>query len=453
MGSIQGSKKAGRTSRRVKGCYECSQRRISCDRTQPQCEKCVQKGLQCSGLGVRYRFNNGVAARGKLAGKTVTGDTQDTATTTSSSSNISAILKSKLSQNPVLKAPSVGAQGRDQESQTGSNHTIDFISNHLDPLESWKRSLVNYWSDHIAPTMVAVDDEANGYRTMILPAVELEESLLCAISAASSYHLALRLSYPDKTKQYAQQMYTEVINGLVRKSQQIVASGTGQDPPILVVLTIIVMLVCAMITGSCDFPILFRMLSSLHAFSNSEASNWRENISFKGFLDSQVRKFELYAGPLIDESEGLKKVQGAMMSYEGLECLSRCVHLHPEYSISLQYNLSLIQQACEIYSLRVSNILDDETSMSLVASFKDTLSQYPSSGQGRNTIIWATFIAAAESSHPQHQAFFRNIFTEFYSMNGFGNILIALKMLEDIWNRDPEQKWTSILPTWGVFVM
>lgn len=40
------------------GCYECSQRRIHCDRGEPNCAKCAAKGFNCSGLGVRYRFSN-----------------------------------------------------------------------------------------------------------------------------------------------------------------------------------------------------------------------------------------------------------------------------------------------------------------------------------------------------------------------------------------------------------
>ena len=52
------------------GCYNCSQRRLNCDRGTP-CQKCVKKGLQCSGLGVRYRFIDGVASRGKLAGRSM----------------------------------------------------------------------------------------------------------------------------------------------------------------------------------------------------------------------------------------------------------------------------------------------------------------------------------------------------------------------------------------------
>lgn len=54
-----------------KGCYDCNKRRIICDETEPQCLKCVKKGLQCSGMGLRYRFNDGVASRGKLKGLSI----------------------------------------------------------------------------------------------------------------------------------------------------------------------------------------------------------------------------------------------------------------------------------------------------------------------------------------------------------------------------------------------
>lgn len=38
------------------GCHTCSQRRIDCDRTEPQCLKCEARGYKCPGFGIRYRF-------------------------------------------------------------------------------------------------------------------------------------------------------------------------------------------------------------------------------------------------------------------------------------------------------------------------------------------------------------------------------------------------------------
>lgn len=52
------------------GCFQCSKRRITCDRAEPSCGKCIKKGIQCSGLA-RIRFNEGVARRGRLKNCTV----------------------------------------------------------------------------------------------------------------------------------------------------------------------------------------------------------------------------------------------------------------------------------------------------------------------------------------------------------------------------------------------
>jgi hypothetical protein len=56
-------------------------RRIICDRTEPHCLKCQKKGVPCPGMGIRYRFNDGIAARGKLKGlKTLSTDIAEIST-------------------------------------------------------------------------------------------------------------------------------------------------------------------------------------------------------------------------------------------------------------------------------------------------------------------------------------------------------------------------------------
>jgi hypothetical protein len=52
------------TVKKEQGCFQCSRRRIVCDRNEP-CLKCIKKGIECSGLG-RIRFAEGVARRGRL---------------------------------------------------------------------------------------------------------------------------------------------------------------------------------------------------------------------------------------------------------------------------------------------------------------------------------------------------------------------------------------------------
>ena len=55
------------TRKKGRGCFQCSRRRVVCDRTEPSCLKCARKGIECSGLS-RIRFAEGVARRGRLKG-------------------------------------------------------------------------------------------------------------------------------------------------------------------------------------------------------------------------------------------------------------------------------------------------------------------------------------------------------------------------------------------------
>lgn len=56
---------ASAAMKKEQGCFQCSRRRIVCDRNEPSCLKCAKKGIECSGLG-RIRFAAGVARRGRL---------------------------------------------------------------------------------------------------------------------------------------------------------------------------------------------------------------------------------------------------------------------------------------------------------------------------------------------------------------------------------------------------
>lgn len=68
-------------------CYHCTKRRIVCDLTEPKCNKCAKKGLDCPGYGIRYRF-----ADGKTASSTEFEPAQSSrnASSSSSASSLSA---------------------------------------------------------------------------------------------------------------------------------------------------------------------------------------------------------------------------------------------------------------------------------------------------------------------------------------------------------------------------
>lgn len=51
-------------------CHSCRRQRLKCDRSLPQCLKCVKKGQKCLGYQRLLRWGQGIASRGKMTGVT-----------------------------------------------------------------------------------------------------------------------------------------------------------------------------------------------------------------------------------------------------------------------------------------------------------------------------------------------------------------------------------------------
>lgn len=51
-------------------CHNCRRQRLRCDKSYPQCNKCILNGKECLGYGQLFRWTGAIASRGKLAGKT-----------------------------------------------------------------------------------------------------------------------------------------------------------------------------------------------------------------------------------------------------------------------------------------------------------------------------------------------------------------------------------------------
>jgi len=64
---------------RPEACHNCRRRRLKCDRSLPQCLKCIKGGQECLGYQRLFRWDQGVASRGKMAGMTFEEVTKDRA--------------------------------------------------------------------------------------------------------------------------------------------------------------------------------------------------------------------------------------------------------------------------------------------------------------------------------------------------------------------------------------
>ncbi|KAJ5652046.1 hypothetical protein N7507_009472 [Penicillium longicatenatum] len=136
-----------------KGCSTCNKRRIKCDRAQPSCQKCTNKGLDCPGYKPKFRWAGGAAVRGELKG---------------------------------LQAQAIAESLRANESLLSRVVAPDIES--LGGLSL--QELVEYYDKTIAPRMVWFDSEDNIYRCHILPLAQKNKVVRLAIAAVSAQHAA-----------------------------------------------------------------------------------------------------------------------------------------------------------------------------------------------------------------------------------------------------------------------
>ncbi|KAI5459481.1 hypothetical protein BGZ63DRAFT_474121 [Mariannaea sp. PMI_226] len=521
---------------KVKGCYECSQRRINCDKGEPECKKCINKGLKCSGLGIRHRFHTGVAVRGKWAGMTMqsiyaeqappavasttppmltpTSWALDNLTLTSSSTDcafpadddtisevacaggsvagpsnhLSTELDYNLAPSSMQQPSERDKRGQNLTHQSRcpetsiSFSTIDIFQRIPDSITSWKRALLLHFSDNIAKEMIAIDGIHNGWRHLVLPLAHADQLVMDAVLAVSAFHLSSQearhthyssrsssrgvpsFSFFTAQQHYSnsQQLYAHAIQGLQKRQK--LATCDKQDQH-LVLLTILILLVSVMVTGSKDFPILFNMLQSALQAIGGEVE--LDDGDLSQFIIRQIHKMRVYAAPLLDEESGRSILSSQEHMVQAFECLNYCARQRPDAASAVPLIMSLVEQAHEIYLQQV--LRDSSTSSSLgcpsrpctvppsttlVQRFKETLEDFPPGLPGEQVLIWATFIAGSDCVTDEHKSFFEGELLRHFDRSGFINLLSGLEHLRTIWTqRSLGASWTSLLPQTGVFIM
>lgn len=116
--------------------------------------------------------------------------------------------------------------------------------------------------------MVAFDGPHNGWRSIVLPMALEDELVMNAVLTVASFHFHLYYQQEDvlidmagnyERDDSSAQLYGAVVRGL-RQRQNL--RGYDQRAQLSILLTTLLLLVVAMVTGSPDFPIMFKALQS-----------------------------------------------------------------------------------------------------------------------------------------------------------------------------------------------
>ncbi|KAK1574726.1 fungal-specific transcription factor domain-containing protein [Colletotrichum navitas] len=246
----------------TKPCHNCRRRRWRCDRSYPRCHKCTTGGHECLGYGKLFRWTEGVASRGKLAGKTTITFSADTATTATTPSRASTLEPSSVSATPSA-SPSASTSVPDRhhyhhhDSPTSAEDcsTALVVSNVrpagietqsapwtlVDPLfqgvEHHYRHYLSYFTTRVCKDLVSWDlPDRNPFRSLIplTKAHPLLQHIIVAASAAHMSNLSRALSSDPESDLNARQALTDALVAK-QKALRLLSSalqdigGTGGD--------------------------------------------------------------------------------------------------------------------------------------------------------------------------------------------------------------------------------
>ena len=162
-------------------------------------------------------------------------------------------------------------------------------------------------------------------------------------------------------------------------------------------------------------------------------------------MGGTVIRFELFGLPLSSEQKGIEALDRCTDFYMDFMTACPVQHLASGQRERIGIMKDAIQQACDIYRRRALHMISPEQSIQLVERIQDTVADLDPKEDGGHTLVWACFVAAAESSLPQHRELFANRLRGLFECTRFGTIPIALETLELIWSAHGSSHWTDVV--------
>ncbi|EED21164.1 aminotransferase, putative [Talaromyces stipitatus ATCC 10500] len=451
-------------------CYECSRRRIDCDRQQPTCQKCETKGLACSGLDIRYRFNGGLASRGKLVGKSIPTILSYGGEASPVAESSSIEVKSRHSRQEgerhdlqetytprkgdklrtQSRSPrmtrhllSITVRNNDQQREGNDSPAVQ-IGIALSHVDGKTQYLMQYFAEHIAPAATVINRGFNGFRDLLLPYAETDPFVRGAIAAVSRQHIILRFG-GDVVSDIRE--YNSLIIELVARSKM---SAPNQDISSLIVL--LLLHYRETISGGNGFKYLYGSLKALPDMTIQSNLAGQLN-ELTRFVNIQILRLRLFAEPLFDEADGKQYL--SLHRTRCFEFLRFCQSLHPEYEELMDLLFAAVTLACEVYVRRACFDPPSFKAAHLIENFRQLVERVKSYGNvvGQNLLAWPFFVMAAESSTLEDREFFLNELRLLYEATGYRSALRGVETIRNMWQTGLNIRWTSLLGGYDQFLI
>ncbi|KAF9880574.1 hypothetical protein CkaCkLH20_01616 [Colletotrichum karsti] len=209
----------------TKPCHNCRRRRLRCDRSYPHCHKCTAAGQECLGYGKLFRWTEGVASRGKLAGKsTITFSSGPEPSPRVAETEPPAITTAAA----AVAAPDIRTQDTPATFSSGDNNALVVSAARpgpqsapwslVDPLfqdvELHYRHYLSYFTTRVCRDLVSWDvPDRNPFRSLVplTRAHPLLQHIIVAASAAHMSNLSRAVSSDSVADHNARQALTDAL--------------------------------------------------------------------------------------------------------------------------------------------------------------------------------------------------------------------------------------------------
>ncbi|KAG8408549.1 hypothetical protein J3459_009810 [Metarhizium acridum] len=443
-------------AKRNDGCYECRMRRVRCDKTEPECFKCRKKGIKCSGQGIECRFSKHMnrkqtasvgsaqlpPASSKVSKRYLfvnVENTKDGASPTSSGQADASTAGPPSSATSVVVPHRTRARELVRARQAEQYQRVASLPSPRGAIEvvpARSRMLFDHFSSFIASKMVVLDFNENGYRQIVLPIACQDELVGQAVSVIAAFHLSSRMPSMYMAAERGQELV------LSRLRQQSLKLGPGQLFSMSTLATLLVLLVGDTITGANNYVYLLELLSRLAKLAMNEP---RLPDATKAFILEQTKMFQLFGFPLSSQMKGIETLTKSPDYYLDFMTSSPSLGSDPEQYANIQVMKDIIRQACYIYRNRASHEATRESSIEAVERLRQTVTHLDPNVEGRHALVWAFFVASAESILPEHRDFFYNRLRGLFECTRFGSIPLALQTLDYIWSKQDSTNWIDIV--------
>ncbi|KAL5046727.1 hypothetical protein BDW71DRAFT_181697 [Aspergillus fruticulosus] len=501
MLEIRTNNRSGRGSR---GCFQCTKRRIVCDRGEPTCHKCKKKGIECSGPG-RFRFFAGSAIRGLSQRDPVPVTPpepfqrpQSNCSGRQAPFNIrwkTDRLPNRTRRKEAVRTAGTTADASPKDSQLGQIARDARVSAVFDEHYAGQSDKENISSP---ASVISLASSTVDEQCRILGEQGDDDDFIEEVNRSD-----------ESTRIVTQGTISPWIPPLSSQTRMFFSHFADEVAPIMVVLDNIsngyreVLLplachddllqqsVCAVAAQHLALhqPSFRRFAESSRAAIISRlrrdafqqlterlfsASTWATLLALlvgetitaspeyahllqmlfcmagntsdmamnpvTQFLTQQTHMFQFLGQPFLGEDQGLDMLRLPLDPF--LDWTYYDLPPDSTHTRSLRFLREAFIKASQIYVSRATHNKDQWLDLE---ELKQLVSRIHPDEQGSHALVWVCFIGAADSTTPDHRSFFTSRMEGVFRRTGFQNIAAAIQSLPAIWSQKDSGRWTSRL--------